>query len=239
MPAYDWARFAPVKRNSMVFPLPQGEEFALYEIVKNLPVEWHSTTPRKFKCQKGCFKCCTMCWFNKDEISKLPPKYLSGLMPDFKHVQTVNGKCVFYDEKSALSCTIHKHSSLRCKIYPFEPILDTDRNSIVILAHDIMIWGGAPVQEPASLCYGLGNGKDVTKTAMKQCREYLLHSILEKSFSRFLWMGKAENFIDKRALYRRQNPLYKTFAQSHAARIRAAQNFSAQRFSMLMKTGMV
>jgi len=236
-PFTNWSMFAPEKKGGMVFPLTPTKEKALYQIVKDLPVVWHSTTPRNFECQQGCFKCCSMCWFNADELSKLPSKYHPSI--DGNLIRTKNEKCVFYDSNRAFRCTLREYRPLRCKIYPFEPILDTSRNSIVILAHDVMIWGGKPVEEPSCLCYGLGNGKDVSEEVMEQCREYLLHCIVEQSHSRFLWMGKAEAFIDKRALYRRQNPLYRTFAQAHAARLHAVQTLTPDEFDRQMLAGLV
>jgi len=237
----NWKRFAPKRtKDGMTFPLLEGDEKVLFRIVEKLPVEWHSTTPRNFECQQNCFHCCSMCWFNKNDLSKLPQKYRSGLVPNSRpgltHVRTVYGKCIFYDETSPFCCTIRDHRPLRCRIYPFTPILDTSRSSIVILAQDIM---KSDRSQPATLCYGLGNGKDISVEAKEHCREYLLCTILEQSYSRFLWMGKAENFINKRSLKLREKPLYRTFAECDAARLQAVRTHGIKKFASLLKKGSV
>jgi hypothetical protein len=81
-----------------------------------------------------------------------------------------------------------------------------------------MIWCGEPVREPASLCYGLGCGPDVTEEVKKQCRKYLLYLINEQSHGGFIWIGDPEKFIDKRALKYRKKPLYTTFAECRKVR---------------------
>jgi len=233
----NWERFAVKKTGHTVYALSESDVDALVLIVQKLPIEWHRTTPKRFLCQSKCFSCCSMCWFNKDELLRLPQRYHSKLVDG--HVKTINGKCPFYNERESYHCAIAEYRPLRCLIYPFNPILDTKRNAIVILAQDIMIWGGVAKEEPASLCYGLGSGEDVSGKAEELCRSYMLYTILEQSYSRFLWMGDADSFIDKRALALRENPLYKTFAECYSARVNAVRMFGKERFCYMMTEGLV
>ena len=95
MPKINWKQYAVKRVGDFLFPLSEEKEDSLIEIVKELPIEWHATTPRKFECQAGCFSCCTMCWFNREERSKLPARYHSGLINE--HSKQVNGK--FFHKK--------------------------------------------------------------------------------------------------------------------------------------------
>jgi len=241
----NWKRYASqtkiISGTRKVFSLTPEQEFELIDIAEKLPIEWHKTTPRNFQCEPHCCYCCTMCWFNMDEIIKLPKKYHKGLNEIYGtfYPRTIKSKCYFYQKKKDLHCLINKYRPLRCKIYPYFPILDLKNDRIVILAQDIMVWGGNPPQEPASLCYGLGHGPDVSKVSEKLCREYLIHSINEQSHSRFLWMGTPEEFIDKRALSCRENPLYKTFAECDSNRRKKVFELDEETFRNNMQQGIL
>jgi len=147
--------------------------------LKGMKIVWHPTTPAKFRCMPGCCCCCAEPWFLPSEAENLPPEIRDKLRIKIAPSgrigviapQTFSWRerrlCCFFDKKSAYHCSIHPYRTMKCKLYPFLPIITG--TEIIIFAEPFLdIWEPprkkAGEEAPPWLnCYGLGQGEYVDK----------------------------------------------------------------------------
>jgi hypothetical protein len=144
-------------------------------VVSVLPIVWHSTTPRHFECQPGCVCCCVDTLFFPSEAAHLPEdvaKYLSVCQGLIRPLQRPPGVCAFFDVHSPWHCGIPQHRPLRCRLYPYLPVISGE--SIVIVADPLCTVTWPETDYPAWYrCYGLGRGSLVAAEIEAMSREFL------------------------------------------------------------------
>jgi Fe-S-cluster containining protein len=154
-------------------------------LIKRGKVEWQSDTPTRFLCSPGCRNCCGGTFYTLSEFKTLPMTIKAKLVRSDEvstvfHIEKINGKCAFYipnEDHTGLThgCSIHGHEPMRCRIFPYLPILSQDR--IFITSETFCnVYDLVGVEKyPHDICFGLGNGKRGLKTiVIKMCREYLM-----------------------------------------------------------------
>ena len=166
--------------------------------IEQMKIEWHATTPRRFVCAQGCMCCCTSTMFLPSETGRLAPekrqllRWRNGVLSP---VSGEHGICVFFDKDAPLHCTIFERRPLRCRLYPFLPVVE--RGRIVILA-DPFVAIGTETNRPGWLrCYGLGQGPDVTDQVEELAREFLTRVLKEQPdfLISYLCVDDAESLI--------------------------------------------
>ncbi|MFW9994031.1 MAG: YkgJ family cysteine cluster protein [Candidatus Odinarchaeota archaeon] len=92
------------------------------------------STFSRFSCIPDCQDCCGYAYFLPSEVEKLPTRIKEQLVLEGgKHeILTRNGRCVFYSPDKSLNCSIHVHRPLRCRIYPYFPLI-VDQRVVITL----------------------------------------------------------------------------------------------------------
>ncbi len=149
--------------------------------ISTLPVVWHSTTPRRFECQPGCVCCCVNTMFFHGEAERLPfemAAYLFERNGLVRPRQRPPGVCAFFDAHRPTHCTIPQYRPLRCRLYPYLPVISGD--SIVIVADPLCTVTWSETDHPDWFrCYGLGRGPSVEVQVEEMSREFLRRIVAE------------------------------------------------------------
>ena len=167
-------------------PIGKSQLIMLTQLGKSIydmPVVWHPTTPTHFKCERGCI-CCGFPFYTDREFDKLPTHLTNrvhinkrGFHSPFplEDAGDGSGTCCFFDMDSAFNyhCTIHEHSPLFCKIFPYYPVIDMERHEIVVLCNEWVDYDGKGFNDRANRCFGLDKGSDIRKKYDPWLREYL------------------------------------------------------------------
>jgi hypothetical protein len=144
-------------------------------VIQELPMIWHETTPQKFGCQAGCVCCCVTTLFFPSEVKGLPAEvraHLTLRQGLIRPVRRPPGVCVFFDEQTSWHCAILEQRPLRCRLYPYLPIITED--AVVILADPLCTVSWPETHYPEWFrCYGLGCGTDITVSVEALSREFL------------------------------------------------------------------
>jgi Fe-S-cluster containining protein len=152
--------------------------------LKEMKIAWHPTTPTRFRCMPWCCCCCAEPWFLPSEAGNLPLeirdklRIKTALQGRIKIIapkpfrEGREGSCCFFDKKSAHHCLIHPYRPIKCKLYPFFPIVTG--TEIIIFAEPFLDIREPPRKKageetpPWLNCYGLGQGKHVDKKEIKK-----------------------------------------------------------------------
>ena len=81
----------------------------------------------------------------------------------------INGRCAFYKANLDLFCSIYDHRPLRCRIYPYFPVIVDGR--IIITMEPAMKMKEA--SNTKKLCPGIGKVEKDLKTSIKECISFL------------------------------------------------------------------
>lgn len=126
----------------------------------------------KFSCIKECKKCCGYTYFLFTEVHTLPMEIRDNLIlrEDRYEVSLQNKRCIFYKESErGYYCTIHSYRPLRCRIYPYFPLI-VDQRIIITLEPAIKML--KDTKQPKE-CPGIGtNGKNLQET-IEECLNFL------------------------------------------------------------------
>ncbi len=151
------------------------------ETVGLLPIRWHATAPRCFECQPGCVCCCVATLVFPSEAETMPEEIRDSLTwrQGFLRIpRRPPGVCIFFDESTPQHCGIFQDRPLRCRLYPYLPLVT--REGIVIVADPLATVSFPETDSPAWYrCYGLGRGANVETSVEKMSRDFLERVIQE------------------------------------------------------------
>ncbi|MGA2237984.1 MAG: YkgJ family cysteine cluster protein [Candidatus Bathyarchaeia archaeon] len=175
---------------------PALDSRTLIGIIEEGTIEWHRTTPRRFKCDPACTCCCLNPFFFPSEVDLLPEDIRKRLTTRslslalgkielqaevFAPKPLVEGNsktCIFFDPNSSKHCTIYRERPLRCRLYPYCPLIVAER--IVIVAEPFLNIFDRDGSVPRWYrCHGLGKGDDVTRPVEEQSRIFLQRLLTE------------------------------------------------------------
>ncbi len=182
--------------------------------IGQLPITWHSTTPRHFQCQAGCVCCCTATLFFPSEAEKCPVEIQNALEWREGFVRSVRrppGVCVFFDDQAPNHCSIFEHRPLRCQLYPYLPVITSE--GIVIIADPLCTVSFPDTNLPDWYrCYGLGRGPNVQAFIEKMSREFLVHVVEEYSqLMATLCVADVEHYLNRREIEKNFRPPFPTW----------------------------
>jgi hypothetical protein len=210
-----------MKKPKMVYKLSLKMERRFIDLCSKLPIVWHETTPKKFSCEAGCSCCCSTTWFTPQEYEELPNDIK-------KDVRILNGGfiapkpfctddkgdfgCIFFKRSPFKHhCTIHNNSPLRCRMYPYHPVIDLKKCAIVIMAYPFIHYNPYEkprLTSPKHRCFGLGQGKDVSKSVEQMSRVFLTNLFEEHSESRYLYVRDSDAIVDYDSIAAYKHPEY-------------------------------
>jgi Fe-S-cluster containining protein len=153
---------------------------------EHAPIHWHPTTVRKFECELGCINCCLHPFYFPSEVSELPATVKQALTYKRKGKQKiivpktlngVEGTCTFFDKNRKIHCTVFAHRPLRCRLYPYLPIIEKDHITIVL--EPFLKRYSSAEKAPWFRCYGIGNGRDVSEGTENLSRAFIAHVLSE------------------------------------------------------------
>ncbi len=157
----------------------QIDASAVLKLMPLVAIDWHPSTPRRFGCEPGCINCCLHQHFMPSEAYALPKRIMSrlvhvsypGLSESFAPQQSngIEGTCTFFDPKSIRHCTIFSQRPVRCRLFPFKPLLSKERITIVTFLKPYC----KEEERKWFRCYGLGNGHDVSAAVEALSRRFL------------------------------------------------------------------
>ncbi len=104
----------------------------------NKQVKW--MTESNFQCSANCKECCASTYYFPSELDDLPEEIIQVLIQDEEGKWNISQKdedprCIFFSEDNAYNCSIHQYRPLRCRIYPFFPIIHQDQILIYRESH--------------------------------------------------------------------------------------------------------
>ncbi len=172
---------------------------------------WHRTTPRSFECQPGCLCCCLTTFFFPSEAEACPAEIKDALTVSRGLIQLRRrppGVCVFFDQNQDRHCGISAFRPLRCRLYPYLPVITPE--GIVIVAEPL--WSVSP---PAAdlpewyRCYGLGSGPNVESQVEEMSREFLEKAANEYPYLlQGLWVDDIDQCINQKEVRKSRQPRY-------------------------------
>ncbi len=177
--------------------------------IRELAITWHSTTPRHFQCQPGCVCCCTATLFFPSEAEKCPVEIQDALEWREGFVRSVRrppGVCAFFDDQSPHHCSIFEHRPLRCKLYPYLPLITSE--GIVIIADPLCTVSFPDTNLPDWYrCYGLGCGPNVRASIEQMSRDFLIHVVDEyPQLMHTLAISEVEQYLNPKEIRKSLHP---------------------------------
>ncbi len=181
-------------------PLPSSNKKqtaeSLYDL-EHMPIYWHQTTFRTFQCESGCFHCCLRPFFFPSEVEQLSDTAKAALTylgnPPItipKPLEGVEGTCAFFNKDQDPHCAIFPNRPLRCRLYPYLPIVEKNRITIVLEPFLSRYKKSMP-------CYGVGKGSDISTDIESLSREFIALIVREYPFLLELYaMDDVESSID-------------------------------------------
>ncbi|WP_455464714.1 YkgJ family cysteine cluster protein [Candidatus Hodarchaeum mangrovi] len=141
-----------------------------------LDFSWVSKFAR-FSCIKGCQECCGYTYFLPDELSSLPDLILPNLMktPMGTYQAKKNpidaNRCFFFEKSQYNSyfCSIHENKPLRCRIYPYFPLI-VEKRIVITLEPSLKM---KIPSKNATVCHGIGIKGISINNYIKDCIKFL------------------------------------------------------------------
>ncbi len=179
--------------------------------IQELSIRWHPTTPRNFACQQGCVCCCQATLILPSEAEECPVEIQEALewRQGFLRIQRrAPGVCAFFDENAPWHCGIPEHRPLRCRLYPYLPLIT--REAIVIVADPLSTVSFPTVESPAWYrCYGLGCGENVQSSVEQMSREFLERVMHEyPQLVETLIVDDVNRYLNPKEIEKNRFPLY-------------------------------
>ena len=127
-----------------------------------------------FSCIANCNSCCGFGYFLPPEIKNLPnfiKKKLIFVKDGKYEVTKLGGRCIFYNpsSKTEFFCSIHDIRPLRCKIYPYFPLIVNQRVVITLEPALKMMNHTTQIKH----CPGIGKTGKSLKETIKDCYSFL------------------------------------------------------------------
>ncbi len=126
----------------------------------------------KFSCIPGCKKCCGYSYFLPAEVTNLPNNIRKELTlkEDGKYdILRLGGRCIFYNTENEFFCTIYNERPLRCKIFPYFPLIVDQR--IVITLEPALKMKNETTK--IKTCPGVGKLGEPLKKSITYCLSFL------------------------------------------------------------------
>jgi Fe-S-cluster containining protein len=126
----------------------------------------------RFTCLQGCQKCCGYGYYLPTEIIHLENRVKEKLIleKDGKYViLRDNGRCTFYNSNIEFSCSIYDQRPLRCKIYPYFPLIVEQRIIITMEPALKMKNYANQIKE----CPGIGKSGKALQKSIDECLLFL------------------------------------------------------------------
>ncbi len=143
--------------------------------IEKLPVYVHPTTPPNFECQPGCLCCCRATTLFPSEVEGLKDNIKENLVYHdniWMAKRCSPGVCVFFDPLNPLHCGIFDDRPLRCKLYPYVPLIVGE--AIWIFIEPFLTPFAVESRSPSwHRCYGLGKGTNVIEKVKEESRAFL------------------------------------------------------------------
>jgi hypothetical protein len=179
--------------------------------IKELAITWHPTTPRNFECQPGCLCCCVATLFFPSEAEKCPVEIQNGLewrQGFIRAGRRPSGICMFFDEDASQHCTIFGHRPLRCRLYPYLPLITNE--GIVIIADPLFTVSLPESDLPTWYrCYGLGCGPNVEAPIAQMSRDFLIHVADEyPQLMDTLCVDDVEHYLNRKEIDKNLHPMF-------------------------------
>ncbi|MHA1971858.1 MAG: YkgJ family cysteine cluster protein [Candidatus Hodarchaeales archaeon] len=129
----------------------------------------------KFQCLKGCSECCGYTYLSASEYGALEKpnikKHFLKNKNGIYEVERVEGRCYFYNRKNRdYYCEIHDNRPLRCRIYPYFPIIVEGR---VVITLEPALKMKNHSSNVNTNCPGIGTPGKPLKQSISDCLEYL------------------------------------------------------------------
>jgi hypothetical protein len=207
--------------------------------LENTEIRWHPTTPTHFRCEPDCVCCCARPFFFTSEKAKLPPnvkekltyKYRRRLPEEAISLSQKNAghprrmivpkplipykgrTCGFFNPESPCHCTVHSYRPLRCKLFPFLPLLV--KNKIVIFAEPFLTLFRTEDEPDWFRCFGLGKGKNVQASINEMSRKFLMklaeeYPILFRDYC----VDDTDQLIDWKEIEKFRKPKYNSWKEA-------------------------
>jgi len=193
-----------MRKGSKVFLPPKRKVSELVRILKSCPVGWHPMTERKFTCTRGRCICCSHPYFDPEELDALPQTVWENTIPHPEYAKirvplplgnvAYDGSCCHVEsDGERFGCAIHGVRPVRCRVYPFFPVFDPEKERVVVLNETM-----TQVHNATGRCEGLGCGKEAGDGVLDLCRDYLRRIALYVPYSPVLFVGEPDSFIGAR-----------------------------------------
>ncbi len=178
-------------------------------------IYWHPTTIRRFQCESGCIHCCLQPFYFPSEVNHLPDTIKNALvykgdphvtMP--KHLENIEGTCTFFKKNRDTHCGIFPHRPLRCRLYPYLPLIEKNRITIVLEPFLKPSKGLAP-------CFGINKGSNISSNIENLARKFVAHILCEYPFLLQDWaVEDVDHLIDYSIVAKYQNPKYRSWQEA-------------------------
>ncbi len=126
----------------------------------------------EFSCQNGCKNCCGYAYFLPAELSQITEEIKGSLNKSEKgmyEIKKSNGRCSFYDPIKEFYCSIYNFRPLRCRIYPYFPVI-VDERIIITMEPALRMENSSNNKKQ---CPGIGKKEKQLKQTIDECILFL------------------------------------------------------------------
>jgi len=129
----------------------------------------------KFNCLKGCTECCGYTYFLPNEYRLLKnqeiKKQLIKNQQGIYEAKKVEGRCIFCNiQNEEYYCKIHEFRPLRCRIYPYFPLIVEGK---IIITLEPALKMKHHSSKANTNCPGIGISGKSLQQSISDCLEYL------------------------------------------------------------------
>ncbi|MFX0205977.1 MAG: YkgJ family cysteine cluster protein [Candidatus Hodarchaeota archaeon] len=127
----------------------------------------------RFSCVLGCHQCCGYAYFLPSELEKLPFSIKQNLIlkGDKYEITKKDGRCFFFEWETDndFYCTIHEFRPIRCRIYPYFPLI-VDKRIVITLEPALkMLKDKGHIKS----CPGIGTYGKPLKNTIRDCLSFI------------------------------------------------------------------
>jgi len=129
----------------------------------------------KFSCQLTCQKCCGYTYYLPSEIQRLTNRIKTKLRQsnnEMYEIITNNGRCIFYNPENEFYCSIHNLRPLRCRIYPYFPVI-VDHKIIITIEPALNMKKIKNTSNLSKQCPGIGKEENSLAKTIELCISFL------------------------------------------------------------------
>jgi len=123
--------------------------------------------------------------------------------------------CGFFERSRLWHCLIHDQRPLRCKLYPFQPIIAKDKIKIIVEPFFRIHKDKNKVTPSYHRCYGLGRGREVAFEIEESSRVFLEKILYEyPPLIQLYCIENIEAFFDAEEFGKYRNPLFQSWEEA-------------------------